>query len=308
MSVTISSQLPASPLPGPQIMIGVIVLSAIAGWVGLPLSGPMATTLAALALLAFGLPHGTLDLELIRARLSGPWTGMATLVVLYLGLAAAMYAVWQAEPVLALAVFIAFAVVHFAEDWEDAGSFLLSAGTALALLSAPTLLHRTELDVIFIGLTNRADAGRVGTALALAAPVAFGLAAWAIVRLWRQGERNEAIGALAALGGLVVLPPIIGFAAYFCFFHSPRHFRHSLADLHWRGVRKWGWVVVPLTLAAGLIAAILFGAQVRAAPSDQFMAASFMTLSILTVPHMLVPLLIARLSHRPNASELPRRR
>ena len=94
---------------------------------------------------------------------------------------------------------------------------------------------------------------------------------------------------------MTILPPIVGFAAYFCFFHSPRHFRHSLADLDWRGVRKWGWVVLPLTLAAGLLAATLFGLQVRTEISDRIMAASFMTLSILTVPHMLVPLLINRL-------------
>jgi len=278
-------------------MILALALALLAYLVGVPLASQGATAVACVALLLFGLPHGTLDLELIRARLSGPWTGMATLVALYLAFAAGMYAVWQVQPVLALAAFIAIAVAHFAEDWND-GQPLLRAAPALALLAAPTLFHGAELDAIFIGLTNRTDAGIVGSGLAVLAPVAIGLAAWTMGRLWLRGERDQAIGALAALAGMTILPPIVGFAAYFCFFHSPRHFRHSLADLDWRGVRKWGWVVLPLTLAAGLLAAILFGLQVRTEISDRIMAASFMTLSILTVPHMLVPLLINRLVRR----------
>jgi len=298
MSMTSSAASPSGTvLPGPRIMILALALALLAGLVGVPLASPGATAVACVALLVFGLPHGTLDLELIRARLSGPWTGMATLVALYLAFAAGMYAVWLVQPVLALAAFIAIAVAHFAEDW-GAGPPLLRAAPALALLAAPTLFHRAELDAIFIGLTNRADAGIVGAGLALLAPVAIGAAAWAMGRLWLRGERDLAIGALAAIAGMTILPPIVGFASYFCFFHSPRHFRHSLADLDWRGVRKWGWVVLPLTVAAGLLAATLFGLQVRTEIADRIMAASFMTLSILTVPHMLVPLVINRLARR----------
>ena len=298
MSVTTcAASPPGTVLPGPRIMILALALALLAGMAGVPLASPVATAVACVALLVFGLPHGTLDLELIRARLTGPWTGMATLVALYLGFAACMYAVWQVQPVLALAAFVAIAVVHFSEDW-DAGPPLLRAAPALALLAAPTLFHRAELDAIFVGLTNRADAGSVGAGLAIVAPVAIGLAAVAIGSLRRRGVRDQAIGAVAALVSMTILPPIVGFAVYFCFFHSPRHFHHSLADLYWRGVRQWGWVVVPLTLAAGLLAAILFGVQMRAELADRIMAASFMTLSILTVPHMLVPLLINRLVRR----------
>ena len=298
MSTTLSADSPAGRvLPGPWIMIMALALALLAGLAGLPLASPGATAVACVALLIFGLPHGTLDLELIRARLSGPWTSMAALVALYLGFAAGMYAVWLVQPVLALAAFIAIAVAHFAEDW-GAGPSLLRAAPALALLAAPTLFHRAELDTIFIALTNRPDAGIVGSGLAVLAPVAICAAAWAMGRLWLRGERVLAIGGLAAIAGMTMLPPIVGFAAYFCFFHSPRHFRHSLVDLDWRGVRKWGWVVLPLTVAAGLLAATLFGLQVRTEISDRIMAASFMTLSILTVPHMLVPLVIDRLVRR----------
>ncbi|WP_298162245.1 Brp/Blh family beta-carotene 15,15'-dioxygenase [Brevundimonas sp.] len=279
-------------------MIVALLLSLLALVLGVPLSGPVATTLSCLALLVFGLPHGTLDLELIRARAAGPWMGMVTLVLLYLSLAASMYALWRIEPVLALAAFIAIAVVHFSEDWQGAGSVLLRAGLALALLSAPTLFHRTELDLIFTGLTDRIEATMVTDALLLVLPMAIGLGLIAIAALWQAGRRPQALGGLVALTGMIVLPPLVGFALYFCLFHSPRHFRESLATLSWPDLRDWWAVVLPLSLAAGAVAVLIFGLELRAALPDRIMAASFMTLSILTVPHMLVPLISARLQRK----------
>lgn len=299
MSVPLGRPGPAiHPLPGASLLIGALVLSVLALGLGLPLSGPVATTLSCLALLVFGLPHGTLDLELIRARASGPWTGMATLVLIYLSLAASMYGLWRAEPVLALAAFIAIAVVHFSEDWQGAGSSLLRAGLALALLSAPTLFHRAELDTIFIGLTDRVEATMVTDALTLVLPMAIGVGLIAIASLWQAGRRPQALGGLAALTGMIVLPPLVGFALYFCLFHSPRHFRESLATLSWPNLGDWGAVVLPLSLAAGAVAVLIFGLELRTALPDRIMAASFMTLSILTVPHMLAPLIAARLSRQ----------
>ena len=284
--------------PGARLMLGALGLTLVGLWLGVPLSGPTATTLACLALLIFGLPHGTLDLELIRARASGPWTGMVALVSIYLALAASMYGLWRVEPVMALAAFIGIAVVHFSEDWQGAGSVLLRAGLALALLSAPTLFHRAELDTIFIGLTDRVEATIVTDALMLVLPITIGVGLIAVASLWRAGRRAQALGGLAALTAMIVLPPILGFALYFCLFHSPRHFHESLTTLSWVNLRQWWGVVLPLSLAAGAVAALIFGLELRTALPDRIMAASFMTLSILTVPHMLAPLIAGRLSRQ----------
>ncbi|WP_309627719.1 Brp/Blh family beta-carotene 15,15'-dioxygenase [Brevundimonas sp.] len=299
--MTSSSGLPscgAKAPPGVRLILGALALALVGLWVGVPLSGQTATSMACLALLVFGLPHGTLDLELIRARSSGPWMGMAALVAIYLALAALMYGLWRVEPVVALAAFIGIAVVHFSEDWQGAGSVLLRAGLALALLSAPTLFHRAELDTIFIGLTGRVEATNVTDALILVLPITLGVGLIALVSLWRAGRRAQALGGLAALTAMIVLPPILGFALYFCLFHSPRHFHESLTSLSWVNLRQWWGVVLPLSLAAGAIAVLIFGLELRTALTDQIMAASFMTLSTLTVPHMLAPMIAARLSRQ----------
>ena len=161
-----------APLPGPAMMIVALCVTGTAGWAGLPLSGAGVTLGACVALLVFGLPHGTLDLEIIRARWHSPMTRLLPLLAVYLGLAAAMFGMWQVDPVVALGAFIAIAVVHFAEDWDGAGSAVLSGGEALALLAAPTLLHRAELDAIFIDLTNRDAAVEISQAMAGLAPEA----------------------------------------------------------------------------------------------------------------------------------------
>ncbi|MDP3403762.1 MAG: Brp/Blh family beta-carotene 15,15'-dioxygenase [Brevundimonas sp.] len=289
----------ARGLPGPRLMIGALALALLSLWAGVPLSGGLATTLACLALLVFGLPHGTLDLELIRARLAGPWTGMVALVLIYLGLAAAMYLVWRIAPVMALVAFLAIAVVHFSEDWDGAGPGLLRASPALALLAAPALLHHDALSSIFVALTGRSEAAAVADLLLVLAPVAAGVAVISVLSLWQAGRRDQAAGAVAAVAGMVLLPPIVGFALYFCLFHSPRHFSDSVMALGRSGLAGWGRVVVPLTLAAGGIALLVFGAGIPTTLPDRIMAASFMTLSILTVPHMLAPLLVRALSRSP---------
>ena len=116
-------------------------------WTGGTLRGSGPTMAACLAILLFGLPHGTLDLEIIKRERGASRSGMVGLLGAYLALAAAMATLWQLAPVGALSVFIVVAVVHFAEDWTDLGSAFLAHGMAIALLTAPALLHLADLEL-----------------------------------------------------------------------------------------------------------------------------------------------------------------
>lgn len=272
-------------------------LCLVAAALALPLSGPQVTGFACLLLLLFGLPHGALDLELIQKERRSA-SGLALLLVVYLGLAAAMYALWVVAPTLALAAFIVIAIVHFSEDWAGSGSTFLAMGQAAAVLAAPTFLHRAELDAIFMGLTARPDARLVTEALTLIAPVAAAIGFSALFALWSARRRSEAVAGSIVLLGMVVLPPIVGFALYFCLFHSPRHLSDSLKAVRLPGRRAWLWVILPLTATALAIAAAIYGFQARAVVADRLIAASFMTLSILTAPHMMAPFIMRRLDRR----------
>lgn len=259
-------------------------------------SGPP-TLLACLAIAVFGLPHGTFDLHLLRQRGQDGAT-LSFLLALYLGCAAATAVLWWVHPAAALTVFLLIAVVHFAEDWVETRSSFLSAGIALAIIAAPAVLHLAALQEIFTALTGSGDAARLGDVLVLVAPIALAVAAAGVFALVQNGRGDTALAAACSVGVMLVLPPVVGFALFFCLFHSPRHFRAALRDLRWRHARQWLPVVVPLTLAAiGIVAGLYaVGAQVDVA--IRMVAATFMALSILTVPHMAVPVILAALSRQ----------
>ena len=282
----------------------VVVVLMVAALGGSRLDGGAATVAAAAAMLVFGLPHGTFDIELIRRDRAARGIGLIPLLILYLSCALAMYLLWQARPVFALISFIAIATWHFAEDWDAVGSGLLATGIAAATLTAPVVLHRQATVAIFEAVAGTADAAIVVQLMVLAAPVALMLALIAAVSLFLDGHRERALAATATLAAMTLLPPITGFALFFCLFHSPRHFAAALRSLAWQRPAQWLPVVVPLTLAAGGITSLIyrFGAPIDL--PARFAASAFVALSVLTLPHMAVPLLVTVLSRRRVAARL----
>lgn len=261
---------------------------------GYDLGGGTATHLACLAILVFGLPHGTLDLELFKRSRAGGAVPMPMLLILYLGLAGCMYLLWQAAPTVALCAFLLIAIIHFAEDWREVGTPFLAQGMAIATLTAPTLRHLAELEDAFVALSGTEAARVVAQFMLLLAPASLAIATVTIVRLCQLGLRTQAVAATVTLAGIMLLPPVIGFALFFCIYHSPRHLRSAWWALS--GTSSRSHVVAGLTAAAFAISAILFLLEARTDLTSQAIAASFMTLSVLTVPHMAVPMLLALFS------------
>lgn len=276
----------------PRLFLVAVAVAFAAVLSGASLAGPAMSAAACVAMLVLGLPHGSLDLELIRSRRAGRPGDLFALLALYVGTGAAMYGLWCLDPVVALASFILIAAWHFAEDWEGTGLPLLEWGGAVALLATPTLLNRAALDTAFVALTGSESGVLISDLLTLVAPVALMLAAMAIILHWQAGRREQALGLVGALAVMLVLPPVAGFALYFCLLHSPRHFAGALQALSWTRVRQWSAVVIPVSLAALGLAAVLFRLELRPSFSDQIVAATFMTLSVVTVPHMLMPRLV----------------
>ena len=225
-------------------------------------------------------------------REAGPRT--ARVIMLYLSLAGVMFVAWQVAPSLALALFLAMAMAHFAEDWSAADHPFFAIGISVATLAAPALLHRAELAGLFVRVAGDPAAARLADALLLIAPVAAACALLAILLLWSAGQRPIAVHAGCALTAMIALPPITGFAIYFALIHSPAHFRAGLIRL----APETG--VSPSTIFATLGGLGIALATLYFLPmpdfSDRLFVASFMTLSILTLPHMAVPFFVGRLT------------
>lgn len=270
------------------VAAGAASLISRAAW----LTTPAISTIAGVAIAVFGLPHGTLDIEILtRSRRAG-MPQFTRALTLYLICAATMALLWWVTPIAALGLFMLVAVVHFGEDWSESGSAFFQHGMALALLSAPALFHRSEIAAIFVALTGTHGAALAGDLLLMAAPVSGLVALVAIASMAVNGARATAAAAAISLVALTALPPVPGFAVYFCVFHSPRHFRAALRLLGW--LRPWQWlpVVIPVTAAALAITTALFLLVPATGVPARLVAAVFMTLSVLTLPHLAVPLLL----------------
>jgi Brp/Blh family beta-carotene 15,15'-monooxygenase len=263
---------------------------------GQSLSGSAPTIAACALILLLGLPHGSLDLEIIRRERQVGGLAMGALLLVYLGLAGAMAAVWQLAPVAALSIFLIVAVVHFAEDWRELKTNFLAQGMAIALLAAPTLLHLAEIEQLFIALSGQREGALVANFLLLLAPMSVAVASVSVWTLWRTGFRDQAWAGAMTLVGMILLPPVVGFAVFFCCYHSPRHLSGALLRVnHSSRLRS---IILLVTLAALGITAALFANVVRIDLPAQAVAVSFMTLSLLTVPHMIVPAVADALASR----------
>jgi len=258
------------------------------GW----LETPAVTIAAGSAIALLGLPHGAMDLQVLARSYRVGRQRFAAVTALYLTCAAVMALAWWAAPVAALAFFLLIAVVHFGEDWQAAEQPFLQHGMALALLATPALLHKAATAAIFVALTGTSDAALVADALLVVAPVALVVAVTAIAAMAANGAYKTVASAVLSLAALAVLPPALGFAVYFCLFHSPQHFAQRLRLLGWSRARQWLPVVVPVTALAFAIVAGLFALVPATGVSARFVAAIFMTLSVLTLPHVAVPILL----------------
>ena len=290
-----------SPVPSGRLAFGeavhiVFSISALAAaLVGARLDAPTVTISLCAAILLFGLPHGTFDLALIRKAHADQ--RMLGVTALYLGCAAAMFAVWSVAPALALVIFFGLSIVHFAEDWTNRLPSFLAHGASTALLTAPVLLHRDAVEALFTLLVGDAVSGFLVAITILVAPVSLAIASVATITLWHDGHRRHAVATGSALTGMIFLPPVVGFALFFCLMHSPAQFVAARRALNWYRVRQWAPVAVPLTCAALGIAALIFATVATVAITGAVTITAFMTLSILTLPHMVVPMVVAQLSH-----------
>lgn len=292
-------------MAGVHCLVALTVLAALSG---VDFGGSAAMLLASLSILVFGLPHGSLDIAVLRRNPSGSGTGLAVILALYVSVGTAMAFVWWTAPVAALAAFLAVAVVHFAEDWLDTRSPFLAIGVAVALIGAPALLHRAAVGAIFAALAGTSKAIVLADVLLVVAPVGCAVAFAGIWALIVARRYDRAAAAITSLAALIALPPALGFAVFFCLFHSPRHLGHAVRALQLPAGRHWWPFAVPaLAGAAGLVAALYAWNRAAGSVSMELTSATFMALSILTVPHMAVPRLVAALDRRPATPPRPAR-
>jgi Brp/Blh family beta-carotene 15,15'-monooxygenase len=238
--------------------------------------------LALLAVAVFvGTPHGALDARVARAwlrpTLGAQWA--VPFIAGYLGLAGLMLALWVAVPVLALALFLLLAAVHFGHHDSPGGK----VGSVMVRGSLPPVLaaasHPGTMADLFVLIAG--EEGRLLAALA-GGPLLLLWLAGAAITLVTEGRRSELL-ALAAL--FLLAPPLVAFSLYFALVHTPRAL--SASRRPGERLRDLLRAALPWSLAALVLAALLWAwLAPQLGPGPAFIRTAFWWLSALTVPHM----------------------
>ena len=265
-------------------------------------------------LILSGIPHGGLDLLVLRDLLGRRWERERGFALgLYALLALGVVALWWMAPAFSLGAFLLAAVWHFGRTdalaHARAGLLpTLARGALPVTLSA--LWHPREIELLFGFLVPDSAAVWLARQAALAALAALPVLAIDLaLGMWRDGR----YGLLAALeaGVLVGLygsaPPLLAFGLYFCWLHAPRSTRRLLGRLEaaapcaerataagsflppGRG-RRLSAALWP-TLAAGLAiggGALYLTARAGADWTAGMTSSLFIGLAALTWPHLLL--------------------
>ena len=246
------------------------------------------------AVVFIGLPHGAMDGAL---AVHFGWMGRpgkaAAFLLTYVGLAALVVAAWAVAPVLSFIAFLAISIYHFGRGDASANPFgqitVESIARGGVVIGGISQVHRSEVNDVFQTLVG---IDTTGVWLFLDAVVVVSLVCIAEVLLFKdRSERAACATELSALFLLfLVAPPLLGFAVYFCFVHSYRHFSSMRGVLQTTvsslRITQTTVVFSLLTWAVGLVALAQMSSTVGVEPA--LLKVVFVGLAALTVPHMIL--------------------
>lgn len=257
--------------------------------------GPDALNMAALLAVVFiGLPHGAMDgaLAMHFGWLNRPSKAVVFLLS-YVGLALLVVGFWMVAPVLVFVAFLAISLLHFGRGDSTSHSAgqeriesLARGGLVIAGISQA---HRGEANEVFLTIVG-SSTGMVWAFLDVMMVVTV-VSIVVVLAFKHQKDRMEFLIEMAFLSAVFILTaPLVGFAIYFCFIHSFRHFT-AMRSLLTPTVSKLRitqttLVFSLLTWGAGLFMFSQQSASIGVEPA--LLRVVFIGLAALTVPHMIL--------------------
>ena len=220
---------------------------------------------------------------------------MCVFFISYLAISGLVIWLWLMFPALSLLGFLLISLVHF--GLGDAASLkaqpmraahIISRGGLVVILLP--LTHKSEVLWIFaqLGITDAASFWPYMKLAGLFWIMAIGnMAGHAILT---PSLRPDFMEFLALILALILLPPLVGFALYFCLVHSRNHMQaiwRSLRDKMESGTILMGAAALTFASWLGAVAGYLWlTPQIGAEPA--ILQVIFIGLAALTVPHMIL--------------------
>lgn len=288
-------------MKGGTLLVLLLFVSMTAWWT----LAPGWAEWGALALMiCAGIPHGSFDLRVAKAKWRGAPLSHKKIVALYLAGVVGMGGLCVFAPLIGLPLFLCISAIHFSEGEIHAttpASNLMGTAYGVSAILLPIGLHAREAQgymgyfippELFSSIARPLEI--VSYALALLLGI---LISTALVSKKGTGT-TEHVQRLICLCAWIFLPPLSGFAVWFIGRHSLKHLQ-SCSEMF--AGSRFG---VPLDFALISLLAILgllpFTLRFDFSRIEDLFAASICLIAGLTLPHMIV-------SHRMSEIVSPRR-
>ncbi len=242
-----------------------------------------------------GLPHGAFDgaIAACLGHANRPVT-MIRFIILYVALAGLVVGLWLVFPVASLIGFLGISIVHFGLGDVHAGTGWFRYVQAVAhggvVIAGISQSHRPAVDVIF-GYLIGGDAAPVWMAIDVASVViAVALAIFGWRAFWDARWRFGFLEAGLLILMFAAVPPLVGFALYFCCVHSARHLWSVWKAVKAEFPRQTLFIgAVAFTFASwGAGAAAFWWCASFMMVESALLRVVFIGLAALTVPHMIL--------------------
>ena len=293
-----------------QISLGVLFFVLLfSPWL-VPLSIEAQLKLVALPIALLGVLHGGADPWVARALLPGwkPSLRVAASYGFYLGLMLLVLIGWSIAPIATLIGFLAVSLWHFGRQDLDTFGFPNWPLIALVYGSMPILgpmLGHTESTAVLFGWLSmqstdsmRAWLHQLNPPLLTLWLISFGMLTLRLATEGRfQAIRRLVLTVSIIFSAMLLLPPLIAFAAYFCVLHSMGHLLEMSESRQgpWRDWTRKQWLMRLWPATGGAVALGLIGWLILAPAStpdmlfkENLARVLFWGLAALTVPHVVL--------------------
>ncbi len=234
----------------------------------------------------FGIPHGGLDVLVIRQLCQRHWQKQLIAFVAYAGFATLCFLIWLQQPLLCAILFLLGATWHFAEDWGVSGNSCQPLALGALAVTFPALVHRQETGQIFTMLllpTEQAlTIARVMQCVALVMLTAV------LVGAFMGKIRRKALLPIFTMtvSGLA-LSPMLYFACYFCGYHAALHTIQVSRQYRLPLQTLLVYLVIPMIFTTVLFLFAYYGLE-SIHIQQLWLSTLFIGLFSLTMPHLLL--------------------
>lgn len=255
-----------------------------------------ASMVALLAIAFVGMPHGAMDGAMaMHFGWMNNISDALKFLLSYISISILIVLIWQVIPVLSLILFLAISIWHFGRgDTLEDSSFAKMAVESISrgglVIAGISQFHKSESNKIFEFLVE-ADTTYVWYFLDAAAIVTALSIVLSIVIIYELRRLMILFSELVLLSIIFFFaPPLLGFAIYFCLFHSLRHVKNMLPILK---DTLSGFQISKLTIYLSIATWIIgIFAILQMSSTSNFepviIKIVFIGLAALTVPHMIL--------------------